>query len=165
MREIFAAQLGLPLSNVRVVAPDVGGAFGMKLSAYPDEMAVAAIAVLLGRPVKFCADRLESFVSDNHAREARVRGRLAVDADGHSDGDGGRCRFRIRRLYRLSTRQRRRSVAGGPYVGGAIPPVRIFAATLEGYFQNKSPSGILRAVGQPIACTVTEQLLDLAAAN
>ena len=40
---------------------------------------------------------------------------------------------------------------------------RIFAATLEGYFQNKSPSGILRAVGQPIACTVTEQLLDLAA--
>ena len=48
MREIFAAQLGLPLSNVRVVAPDVGGAFGMKLSAYPDEMAVAAIAVLLG---------------------------------------------------------------------------------------------------------------------
>ena len=59
MREIFAAQLGLPLANVRVITPDVGGAFGMKLSAYPDEMAVAAIAVLLGRPVKFCADRLE----------------------------------------------------------------------------------------------------------
>ena len=53
MREIFAAQLGLPLSHVRVIAPDVGGAFGMKLAAYPDEMAVAAIAVLLGRPVRF----------------------------------------------------------------------------------------------------------------
>src|SRR5207253_9514584 len=73
---------GLLLSDVRVVAPDVGGAFGMKLSAYPDEMAVAAIAVLLGRPVKFSADRLESFVSDIHARDAKVRGKLAVDAGG-----------------------------------------------------------------------------------
>ena len=70
MREIFAAQLGLPLSNVRVVTPDVGGAFGMKLSAYPDEMAVAAIAVLLGRPVKFCADRLEVLCQ----RQPRARG-------------------------------------------------------------------------------------------
>jgi len=82
MREIFATQLGLPPRSVRVVTPDVGGAFGMKLSAYPDEMAVGAIAVLLQRPVKFCADRLESFISDNHAREAKVRGRLAVDAEG-----------------------------------------------------------------------------------
>ena len=122
MREIFAAQLRLPLANVRVIAPDVGGAFGMKLSAYPDEMAVAALAVLIGRPVKFCADRLESFVSDNHAREAKVRGRLAVDPDGilmamEVDVVSG-----FRRLYRLSTRQRRRSDASGPHVGGAIPP-------------------------------------------
>ena len=82
MREIFAAQFGLPLANVQVITPDVGGAFGMKLAAYPDEMAVAAIAVLLGRPVKFVADRLESFVSDVHAREVKVKGRLAVDASG-----------------------------------------------------------------------------------
>jgi len=82
MREVFAAQLGLPLERVRVVTPDVGGAFGMKLSAYPDELAVAALAVLLGRPVRYVADRLESFVSDIHAREAKVRGRLACDAAG-----------------------------------------------------------------------------------
>ena len=162
MRDVFATQLELPLGNVRVVTPDVGGAFGMKLSAYPDEMAVAAIAVLLGRPVKFCADRLESFLSDNHAREAKVHGRLAVDRDG--------------KLMALEV-----SVASGFGAYAAYPrgstgeglqavhmqaaPYRLtnFRGRVRGYYQNKPPSGILRAVGQPIATTVTEQLLDLAA--
>ena len=162
MRDVFAAQLGLPLSHVRVVAPDVGGAFGMKLSAYPDEMAVAAVAVLLGRPVKFVADRLESFVSDGHAREAKVRGRLAVDAGG--------------KLLAMEVT----AVSGfGAYpnyprgsVGEGLQTIHLSAAAyrlpnfrgqVRGYFQNKPPSGVLRGVGHPMATTVTEQLLDLAA--
>lgn len=162
MRDIFAVQLGLPLSQVRVVVPDVGGAFGMKLTAYPDELAVAAIAVLLGRPVKFSADRMESFTSDIHAREARVRGRLAVDAEG--------------RLLAMEVS----SISGfGAYanyprgsVGEGLQTVHLSAAAYKlphfrgqarGYFQNKSPSGVLRGVGHPMATTVTEQLLDLAA--
>jgi aerobic carbon-monoxide dehydrogenase large subunit len=162
MREIFAAQLGLRLANVRVVTPDVGGAFGMKLSAYPDEMAVAAIAVLLGRRVKFCADRLESFVSDNHAREAKVRGRLAVDAGGHLmamdvsvvSGFGAYSAY-----PRGCTGEALQAVqmSAAPY---KLPN---FRGRARGYFQNKAPSGVLRGVGQPIACTVTEQLLDFAA--
>ena len=143
-------QLGLPLSHVRVVAPDVGGAFGMKLSAYPDEMAVAAIAVLLGRPVKFVADRLESFVSDGHAREAKVRGRLAVDAGG--------------KLLAMEVT----AVSGfGAYpnyprgsVGEGLQTIHLSAAAyrlpnfrgqVRGYFQNKPPSGVLRGVGHPMA--------------
>jgi carbon-monoxide dehydrogenase large subunit len=162
MREIFAAQLRLPLADVRVVVPDVGGAFGMKLAVYPDEMAVAAIAVLLGRPVRFCADRLESFVSDNHAREAKVRGRMAVDSDGQLlamdisvvSGFGAYAAY-----PRGSVGEALQAVhmAAAPY---RMPHFRGLA---RGYFQNKSPSGVLRAVGQPIACTVTEQLMDLAA--
>ncbi|MBX3552190.1 MAG: xanthine dehydrogenase family protein molybdopterin-binding subunit [Pseudolabrys sp.] len=162
MREVFSAQLGLPLSAVRVVAPDVGGAFGMKLCAYPDEMAVAAIAVLLGRPVKFCADRLESFVSDNHAREARVRGRLAVDTDGKLlamdvavlSGFGA-----------YASHPRGSAGEGLQAVHMIAAPYQLahYRGRVRGYFQNKVPSGILRAVGQPLACTVTEQLLDLAA--
>ena len=162
MREIFAAQLRLPLANVRVIAPDVGGAFGMKLSAYPDEMAVAALAVLIGRPVKFCADRLESFVSDNHAREAKVRGRLAVDSDGilmamEVDVVSG---FGAYTAYpRGSAGEAMQAV----HMSAAPYRLQNFRGHVQGFFQNKSPSGILRAVGQPIACTVTEQLLDLAA--
>ena len=162
MREIFAAQLGLPLRGVRVVTPDVGGAFGMKLSAYPDEMAVAAIAVLLERPVKFCADRFEAFISDNHAREARGRGSLAVDADGRMlamevsivSGFGA---------YAAYPRGSVGEALQAVHMSAAPYRVASFRGRALGYFQNKSPSGILRAVGQPIACTITEQLLDFAA--
>ena len=49
---------------MRVIAPDIGGGFGMKLNVYPDEIATVVASMLLGRPVKFCVDRLESFVSD-----------------------------------------------------------------------------------------------------
>jgi aerobic carbon-monoxide dehydrogenase large subunit len=162
MRDVFASQLGLPLSSVRVVAPDVGGAFGMKLSTYADEMAVAAIAVLLGRPVKFCADRLESFISDTQAREARVRGRLAVDADG---------RLTAMDITVVSGLGAYAAYPRGS-VGEALQAVHMSAAAYRlpsfrgqarGYFQNKPPSAVLRGVGQPIATTVTEQLLDLAA--
>lgn len=162
MRDIFAAQLGLPLANVRVVAPDVGGAFGMKLSAYPDEMAVAAIAVLLGRPVRFCADRLESFVSDVHAREAMVHGRLAVGSDGGllamdvsvTSGFGAYANY-----PRGSAGEGLQAV----HISAAAYRPMNFRGRVRGYFQNKPPTGVLRGVGQPIATTVTEQLLDLAA--
>ena len=59
---------------MRVIAKDVGGSFGIKVHVYPDEMATAALSVMLRRPVKFVADRLESFLSDIHAREHRVEG-------------------------------------------------------------------------------------------
>ena len=162
MRDVFATQLKLPLANVRVVTPDVGGAFGMKLSAYPDEMAVAAIAVLLGRPVKFCADRLGSFLSDNHAREAKVHGRLALDRDGKLmaldvsviSGFGAYAAY-----PRGSTGEALQAV----HMQAAPYRLTNFRGRVRGYYQNKPPSGILRAVGQPIATTVTEQLLDLAA--
>ncbi len=162
MRDIFAAQFGLPFANVRVVTPDVGGAFGMKLAAYPDEMAVAAIAILLGRPVKFVADRLESFVSDVHAREMKVKGRLAVNAD------GAMLAMDVSVLHGMgaySSYPRGSLGEGLQSVHMSAAPYRLqsFNGRLRSYFQNKTPSGVLRAVGQPVACTVTEQLIDLAA--
>ena len=162
MRDIFAAQFGLSLGDVQVITPDVGGAFGMKLAAYPDEMAVAALAVLLGKPVKFVADRLESFVSDVHAREAKVKGRLAVDAQGQLRGMDVAV---LSGMGAYSSYPRGSVGEGLQAVHMSAAPYRLpsFNGTLRSYFQNKVPSGVLRAVGQPIACTVTEQLLDLAA--
>ena len=162
MRDIYAAQLGLPLDKVRVIVPDVGGAFGLKLHAYADEMAVVAIATRLDRPVKFVANRLESFVTDAHAREAEATGRIALDADGKIaaldiDMLSG---FGAYSCYP-------RSSVGGALqaiqLGGAPYHVKAFHGRVRGVYQNKVPSGAYRGVGQPIACAVTEQLIDLAA--
>src|SRR5438132_3718202 len=82
MQDIFSRHLGIPEANVRVIAKDVGGSFGIKVHVYPDEMATAAISMILRRPVKFIADRLESFISDIHAREHRVKIKIAVTKAG-----------------------------------------------------------------------------------
>src|ERR1700730_642293 len=82
MQNLFAKHLGLEEHQVRVLTKDVGGSFGIKVHVYPDEMATAALAKLLKRPVKFVADRLESFVTDIHARDHRVKARIGVKRDG-----------------------------------------------------------------------------------
>jgi len=74
MKEILAKQFALPETAIRVMAHDVGGSYGIKIHVYPDEMAAIAIAILLARPVKFVADRLESFTSDIHAPRAPHQG-------------------------------------------------------------------------------------------
>src|SRR5690606_17654503 len=82
MQHIFAKHLGLAEHQVRVVCKDVGGSFGIKVHVYADDMAVAAISKLLKRPVKFVADRIESFITDIHARDHRVTAKIGVKKDG-----------------------------------------------------------------------------------
>ena len=82
MQNLFAKHLGLEEHQVRVLTKDVGGSFGIKVHTYADEMAVVALAKLLKRPVKFVADRFESFVTDIHARDHRVKARIGVKKDG-----------------------------------------------------------------------------------
>jgi carbon-monoxide dehydrogenase large subunit len=68
MQDLYCRQFGLQEEQVRVICRDVGGSFGIKVHAYPDDFATVALAILLRRPVKFVADRIESFASDIHAR-------------------------------------------------------------------------------------------------
>ena len=82
MQDLYGRQFGLPASAIRVVCKDVGGSFGIKVHAYPDDFATVALSILLGRPVKFVADRLESFTSDIHARHHNIKARIAVNRDG-----------------------------------------------------------------------------------
>ena len=65
-----------------MICKDVGGSYGIKVHVYADEMATAALSVMLRRPVKFVADRLESFLTDIHAREHKAKVRLACTTDG-----------------------------------------------------------------------------------
>ena len=76
-QDLYSRHYGIPEASVRVIAPDIGGSFGMKLHVYHEDMAVVGLSMMLGRPVKYVADRIESFVSDIHARDHRVRARMA----------------------------------------------------------------------------------------
>ncbi|HVL34176.1 MAG TPA: molybdopterin cofactor-binding domain-containing protein, partial [Burkholderiales bacterium] len=81
-QDLYARLLGLPDHSVTVQCPDIGGAFGVKQQLYGDELAVCVLSMTLGRPVKYVADRLESFLSDIHARDHEVAAKLSVDRDG-----------------------------------------------------------------------------------
>jgi carbon-monoxide dehydrogenase large subunit len=82
MQDLYSRQFDLPESSVRVLCKEVGGSFGIKVHAYPDDFATVALSMMCKRPVKFVADRLESFTSDIHARHHRVRARIAASRSG-----------------------------------------------------------------------------------
>jgi carbon-monoxide dehydrogenase large subunit len=82
IQNVLAKHLDLAEHNVRIICKDVGGSFGIKVHVYADEVATAALSKLLRRPVKYVADRIESFVTDIHARDHRVHGRIGIMKDG-----------------------------------------------------------------------------------
>jgi len=161
-QNIFAKHLALEEHQVRVLTKDVGGSFGIKVHIYADEMATVALSKLLKRPVKFVADRLESFVTDIHARDHRVKAKIGVKKDGTITA------FEIDDLtgigpYSMYPRtsgieaNQVVNLVGGPYV---CPNYRARARVV---FQNKNVMCQYRAVGHPIATAVTEGLVEQAA--
>ncbi len=82
MRFFLGMQLGLPSHRVRVIAPDIGGAFGLKWSVYREDMVLAAAAMKVGRPVKWIEDRRENLTAGGHAREEDLTLEAAVKQDG-----------------------------------------------------------------------------------
>jgi carbon-monoxide dehydrogenase large subunit len=74
--------LGVKPEHVHVLTGNVGGSFGMKAAVYPEYVPILHAAKELGRPVKWTADRFESFVSDHHGRDHEFEGELALDAKG-----------------------------------------------------------------------------------
>ena len=162
MQGVFAKHLRLPEADVRVICTDVGGSYGIKVHVYPDEVAVAVIAKIMARPVKFIADRLESFVSDIHARDHRIKARMAVDAKGHItaidiDDLTGIGPYSVYPRTSAVEGNQVVNLVGGPYAFAN------FRAKTTVVFQNKTPTCQYRAVGHPIATAVTEGLVDLAA--
>ena len=81
-KRVIVDTLGFAESQVRVIAPHVGGGFGPKNPFYPEELVVPAAALLLGAPVKWIEDRRESFTATNHEREQDWDLEVAIDADG-----------------------------------------------------------------------------------
>ncbi|WP_349357986.1 xanthine dehydrogenase family protein molybdopterin-binding subunit [Stappia sp.] len=164
IQAVLAKHLDLPEGRVRVVCDDVGGSYGIKVHVYPDEVATAAIAKIMGRPVKFVADRLESFTTDIHARDHEIEARLAVAQDGRilaMDVDDWTAIGAYSVYPRTSAIEGNQVVnlCGGPY------DFENYRARTSVVFQNKTPTCQYRAVGHPIAVAVTEGLVDMAAAK
>ena len=164
MQNLFAKHLDITEAQVRVLTKDVGGSFGIKVHCYADEMATVALAKMLKRPVKFVADRIESFVTDIHARDHRIKAKIGVSKDGTINA------FEIDDLtgigpYSVYPRtsgieaNQVVNLVGGPYTCGN------YRAQAKVVFQNKNVMCQYRAVGHPIAVAVTEGLVELAAAK
>jgi len=162
VQNIAALHLGLVEQQVRVVCKDVGGSFGIKVHIYADEMATYALSKLLRRPIKFVADRVESFNTDIHARDHRCKGRIGVKRDGtitafEIDDLTGIGPYSMYPRTSAIEANQVVNLVGGPYVTGS------YRARARVVFQNKNVMCQYRAVGHPIACSVTEGLVDLAA--
>ncbi len=118
MRQLLAqSALGVPETAIRVIAGDVGGGFGMKGGVYPEDVLVLWAAKRTGRPVKWIAERSESFVSDTHGRDQRCAGEMGFDDDGRITG------FRIRSQF---------NVGSHLSAGAGVPPMRLRSVAAQG---------------------------------
>ncbi|PYN50221.1 MAG: carbon monoxide dehydrogenase [Candidatus Rokuibacteriota bacterium] len=162
MRTALADALGLPHAQVRIVSPDVGGGFGLKMQVFPEDVAVAALARRLGRPVKWLEERRENLAAASQARAQRTAVEIAAAADGTvlalrsrvmSDNGAYHAYPTTGVLEPLGTA----SIMPGPYRITAYEFEALALAT------NKPPLGAYRGVGMTMGAFVAERMLDLVA--
>jgi carbon-monoxide dehydrogenase large subunit len=162
MQVIFSKHLDLPEENIRVISNDVGGSFGIKIHTYGDEIATAAAAKLLKRPVKFIADRFESFLTDIHARDHIVNAKMGITQAGtivgiDFDDLTGIGPFSMYPRTSAIECNQVLNLTGAPYV------MENYRAKGRVVFQNKTLMCQYRAVGHPIAMAIADGLLEDAA--
>ena len=153
--------LGLKEDQVRVLVGDVGGGFGMKTGAYPEDIVVALCAHRLQKPVKWIADRSEEFLSSCHGRDIECHGELALDAQG-----------KILAL-RIQTRANVGAYPGmtgvsiqimiGPWVQTSVYDMGCIDFHYTAVMTNTAPTGAYRGAGRPEAIFNIERLIDEAA--
>ncbi len=160
IRAELARILGLDETRVRVIAPDVGGGFGVKGGPYREEILVPWLARRLGRPVKWVSTRVEDLLTTQHGRGARSTGELALDARGRMTGLRARIRIPLGSSLACtmaSTPRNHARCLPGAYL---IESVDIEAT---GAFTTTPPIGAYRGAGRPEAAFLIERLADEAA--
>jgi carbon-monoxide dehydrogenase large subunit len=153
--------LGIPEHKLRVVAPDVGGGFGSKIYLYAEEAALVWASRRVGRPIKWTAERSESFLTDAHGRDHLTTAELALDADG---------KFLALRVDTTANM--------GAYLSTFAPciPTILHATLLAGQyatanihcqvravFTNTAPVDAYRGAGRPEATYLLERIVERAA--
>ncbi len=161
-RADIAAVLGLDPALVRVIAPDVGGAFGARASIHPEELLVAWAAWRLSAAVRWRGSRQDDLVAGTHGRGAALAASGAFAADGRLLGLRARLAFPLGHRLPYSAAVPARNAARilpGPYRVGAAD-VRMWAAA-----DDTAAMGIYRGAGRPEAALLMERLMDRAAAR
>ncbi|MGO4329665.1 xanthine dehydrogenase family protein molybdopterin-binding subunit [Cupriavidus sp. 2TAF22] len=153
--------LGLPESRLRIIAPDVGGGFGSKIFLYAEDVALTWASKKVKRPIKWTAERSESFLTDAHGRDHVTKAELALDADG---------KFLAMRVHTTANM--------GAYLStfASSVPTILYATLLAGQyttpaiyaevravFTNTAPVDAYRGAGRPEATYVVERLVEAAA--
>ena len=153
--------MGLPEHKVRVVSPDVGGGFGSKIFHYPEEVICAWTTRKIGRPVKWTAERSESFMTDAHGRDHNSDAEMAFDTDGNMVA------LRVNTLANLGAYLSTFSSCVPTYLYGTLlagqyktPSIHV---QVTGVFTHTTPVDAYRGAGRPEATYLVERLVDLAA--
>lgn len=161
VRNSVCDALGMAPEQVRVVVGDVGGGFGMKTSAYPEDIAAAHCARVLQRPVKWVADRSEEFVSAYHGRDLQSRAELALDENG---------KILALRLASMANVGAYATGAGvaiqlliGPWVQTSVYDIQTVDFHFRAVLTNTMPTSAYRGAGRPEAIFTMERLMDEAA--
>lgn len=155
------AVFNLPEDNFRIVTPDVGGGFGMKLFLYPEQILVCYAARKLGRPVKWTSERSEAFLSDSHGRDNITRGELALDKDGNF------LAMRTRNVANMGAYYSNYGpfipTAAGTKVLASVYGFQAIYANVIGAFTHTVPVDAYRGAGRPESNYLVERLIDAAA--
>jgi carbon-monoxide dehydrogenase large subunit len=153
--------LGVPEHKLRVVAPDVGGGFGSKIFHYAEEAIVVWAARKIGRPVKWTAERSESFQTDAHGRDTVMRAKLALDADGkflalhvHNTANMG--------AYLSTFAPAVPTYLSGTLMAGVYTTPAVYVE-VHAVFTNTVAVDAYRGAGRPEAAYLLERLVDKAA--
>ena len=160
-RDHAARALGIEPTQLRFIAPDVGGGFGAKNFIYPEQVLIPWAARRVGRPVKWIAGRGEVFVADHQGRDHQAEAQLALDAEGHF------LALRIRSVANLGAYLE--GSAGGvqtfqyAFLPGTVYRIPAIELIVSAVFTNTAPIGVLRGPGYGEAVNIMERLVDAAA--
>jgi carbon-monoxide dehydrogenase large subunit len=155
---VAAFVLGIPENKLTVVAPDVGGGFGSKIYHYGEEALVLAAAKKLGRPVRWTAERSESFLSDAHGRDHVTKIELASDLEGNFIA------FRTETMANVGAYLSNFATVTPTFLHGTlmagpykVPHVYVNVKTV---FTNTAPVDAYRGAGRPEATYSLERVVD-----
>jgi len=152
----------VPKDKLRVVSPDVGGGFGLRGKLFPESALVLWAARRLGRPVKWRADRTETFLCDPHGRDHVTHAEMAFDANGKAIGLKVRTTAAMG-AYLLDFGPRIPTLAGGR-INGTVYDIQAVNVQVRCVFTNTAPTDAYRGAGRPETAYVIERLLDQGAA-
>ncbi len=163
-RLVLSAFIGIaPEHKLRVIAPDVGGGFGSKIFIYAEETVALWAAKKIGRPVKWTAERSESFLSDAHGRDHVTTAELATDKDGKF------LAMRVNTVANLGAYLSTFASAVPTYLYATLLAGQyktpVIYCDVQGVFTNTTPVDAYRGAGRPEATYVVERLVEEMAAK